>query len=43
MIENFYPNPLLVGRLVHASHERKGLAFEKMTPIKWVSRKLPAL
>ena len=29
MIENFYPNPLLVGRLVHASLERKGLAFEK--------------
>ena len=38
MIENFYPNPLLVGRLVHASLERKGLAFEKKTPIKGVSR-----
>jgi hypothetical protein len=42
MIENFYLKPLLVGRLVHASLERKGLAFEKTTPIKWVSRKLPA-
>jgi|APIni6443716594_1056825.scaffolds.fasta_scaffold5234326_1 hypothetical protein len=33
MIENFYPNPLLVGRSLHASLEHKGLAFEKITPI----------
>ena len=33
MIENFYPNPLRVRRLLHASLERKGLAFEKTTPI----------
>jgi len=33
MIENFYPNPLLVRRLLHASLERKELAFEKTTTI----------
>ena len=33
MIENFYPHPLLVRRLLHASLERKGLALEKTTPI----------
>ena len=33
MIENFYPNPLLVRRLVHASLELKERALEKTTPI----------